>query len=143
MASSSVSPATNRRAMRRVVPLEVTQLAKPLLSASLSRVDRSMRDNYGSVGRTKLVFVLFQKLFGINGGHATGARGRDRLAIAMVLHVAGNEHARNRGEAAVFGKQVAIRIRLEFAFEDGGVGIVTDGHEYAIEWNFACLLGLQ
>src|SRR6266436_1101610 len=44
MASSSVSPATNRRAMRRVVPLEVTQLAKLLLSASLSRVDRSMRE---------------------------------------------------------------------------------------------------
>src|SRR5258705_264867 len=32
MASSSVSPATKRRAMRRVVPLEVTQLAKPFAS---------------------------------------------------------------------------------------------------------------
>ncbi len=103
MASSSASPATNRRAMRRVVPLEVTQLAKPLLSASLSSVDRSMRNNYCSVGSTKLVFVLFQKLFGINGGHATRARGRDRLAIAVVLHVAGNKHARDGGEAAVLG----------------------------------------
>src|SRR5260370_15567952 len=44
MASSSVSPATKRRAMRRVVPLEVTHLAKPLLSESLSSVDRSMRE---------------------------------------------------------------------------------------------------
>src|SRR6266851_9337015 len=143
MASSSVSPATNRRAMRRVVSLEVTQLAKPLLSASLSRVDRSMRDNYGSVGRSKLVFVLFQKLFGINGGHATGARRGDGLAIAMVLHVTGNKHARDGGEAAVLGKQVAIRIHLEFAFEDGGVRIVTDGHEYAMERNFAGFLGFR
>src|SRR6266446_2471403 len=104
MASSSVSPATNRRAMRRVVPLEVTQSAKPLLSASLSSVDRSMRNNYGSVGRTKLVFVLFEKLFGINGGHAAGARGRDRLAIAMGLDVAGNKHAGDGGEAALLGQ---------------------------------------
>src|SRR5712692_10727872 len=115
MDSSSVSPATNRRAMRRVVPLEVTQLAKPLVSASLSSVDRSMRNNYGSVRRTKLVFVLFEKLFGIDGGHATRARGRDRLAIAMVLHVAGHEHTRDRGEAAMLGKQVAVRIHFEFS----------------------------
>src|SRR6266852_4011508 len=98
-----------------------------------------MRDSVQQDG-TALVFVLFQKLFGIHGRHATGARSRDRLAIAMVLHVAGNEHSWNRGEAAVLGEQVAVRIHLEFALVDGGVRIVTDGHEYPVERNFARLL---
>src|ERR1700674_540003 len=140
--SSSVSPATNRRAIRRVVPLEVTQLAKPLLSESLRSVDRSMRNYYGSVGRAKLAFVLLQKLFGIQGGHATGACSGDSLAIAVVLHVTGDENARNRSEAAVPGEQVAVGIHFEFSLEDDSVRIVTDGNEYAIERNLLCLLVL-
>src|SRR6267143_2580740 len=141
-ASSSVSPATNRPAMRRVVPLEVTQLAKLLLSESLRSVDRSMRNYYGSVGRAKLAFVLFQKLFGVQGGHATGACSGDGLAVAVVLHVTGNENTGNRSEAAVPGEQVAVGIHFEFSLEDDGVRIVTDGDEYAIERNLMCFLVL-
>src|SRR5881398_2562952 len=90
----------------------------------------------------KLVFVLFQKLFGIDRGHAAGARGRDRLPIAMVLHIAGYEHARNGGKAAVLGEQVAVRIHFEFPLEDNGVRIVADGDEYAVERNLASFPGL-
>src|SRR5229473_1523559 len=141
-ASSSFSPATNRRAIRRVVPLEVTQLAKLLLSESLRSVDRSMRNYYGSVGKAKLAFVLFQKLFCVQGGHATGACSGDGLAVAVVLHVTGNENTGNRSEAAVPGEQVAVGIHFEFSLEDDGVRIVTDGNEYAIERNLMCFLVL-
>src|SRR5260370_7413023 len=90
----------------------------------------------------KLAFVLFQKLFGIHGGHAAGTRGRDRLAVAMVLHVAGNENTGNRGQAAMLGEQVAVGIHFEFSLEDNGVRIVADGNEYAVEGNLARFLGL-
>src|SRR6266849_4134143 len=141
-ASSSFSPATNRRAIRRVVPLEVTQLAKLLLSESLRSVDRSMRNYYGSVGRAKLAFVLFQKLFGVQGGHATGACSGDGLAVAVVLHVTGNENTRNRREAAVPGEQVAVGIHFEFSLEDDGVRIVADCDEYTVKSNVVRFLGL-
>src|SRR6266478_4417247 len=90
----------------------------------------------------KLAFVLFQKLFGIQGGHAAGTRGGDRLAVAMVLHVAGNEYTGNRGQAAVLGEQVAVGIHFEFSLENNGVRIVADGNEYAVERNLARFLGL-
>src|SRR5260370_22071632 len=95
-----------------------------------NRIPPSRTSDYAS--GTALVFVLFQKLFGINGGHATGTRGRNRLAVAMVLHVAGNKHAKAGGEAAVLGKQIAIRIHLKLALVDGGVRILADGHEHPI-----------
>src|SRR5437879_247524 len=90
----------------------------------------------------KLVFVLFQKLFGIDRGHAAGARGSDCLAVAVVLHIAGYEYAWNRGQAAVLGKQVTVRIHFKFPLEDNGVWIMTDGNEYAVKRNLASFLGL-
>ena len=54
--------------MARVFALVVTQFAKPLLSESLRSVDRSMQLDYGSAATHKLVLVLFQELFGIDGG---------------------------------------------------------------------------
>jgi hypothetical protein len=55
-----------------------------------------------------LVFVLFQELFGVDGGHASRTSRSDRLAIAVVLHVTGDEHPGNGSQAAVLGDQVAV-----------------------------------
>src|SRR5579859_495665 len=146
-ASSSVSPATKRRAIRRVVPLEVTHWAKRGLCESLRSVARSMNYDYAresaGVKPKRLVLVLFQELFGIEGGHASGARGGDGLAIAVVLHVPGDENAGNGSEAAVLGDQVAVCVHLELAFEDRGVGIMADGDKNTVHDDFARFLRLQ
>src|SRR5258706_13570677 len=63
IASSRVSPATKRRAMRRVVPLEVTQLAKPLLSESLRSVDRSMRELLWQPGKDETSACVLPETF--------------------------------------------------------------------------------
>src|SRR5271170_3626522 len=143
MASSRVSPATKRRAMRRVVPLEVTHLAKRGLSESLRSVARSMQYDYARVNPLGLVRVPIQELFRIEGGHAAGARGGDGLAVAMILHIARNEYPRYSGQGAMFGNEVAIAVHLQLAFEHGRVGIVADGHEYAVNCDFASFFRLQ
>src|SRR5580698_8612913 len=143
MASSSVSPATKRRAIRRVVPLEVTHLAKRGLSESLRSVARSMPYDYAFVNPQLLVRVLFQELFGIEGGHATGARGSDGLPVAMILHVASDEYAWDSGQGAVFGDEVAVGVHIELALEDGGVWIVADGDKYSVNGDFASFFRLQ
>src|SRR5271155_5380343 len=127
MASSSVSPATKRRAIRRVVPLEVTHLAKRGLSESLRSVARSMQYDYARVNPLGLARVLFQELFRIESGHAAGARSGDRLAIAMVLYVSSNEHAGDGSQCAVLGDEVAVSVHLQLALEHGRVWIVADG----------------
>src|SRR5438034_1479624 len=112
MASSRVSPATKRRAIRRVAPLEMTQCLNPWLSESLSRIERSMQVDYArgrDAGPARLlVIVLFQKLFGIQCSHAPGTGRGDRLAVAMILNVARDKDSRNLGKTCVGGDQVAI-----------------------------------
>ena len=102
--------------------------------------------NYGSARRRKLVcdwlLVLFQKLFGVHGGHATGARSGDGLAITMILHVAGDENTGDAGLAAVGGEQVAVGIGGKLAAKGGGVGIVADGDEHAVNFKFARFVGV-
>jgi len=50
----------------------------------------------GDAGPARLLMVvLFQKLFGIQRGHASGASGSHRLAVAMILNVARDEYSRN------------------------------------------------
>ena len=56
-----------------------------------------------------LGFVL-QKSFRVNGGHAAGAGGGDRLAVNVILHVAAGEDARNVGLGAVVGENVSARV---------------------------------
>src|SRR5580658_2182936 len=119
MASSRVSPATKRRAMPRVVPLEVTHLAKPGLSESLRSVARSMQYDYARGRACRLVGVPIQELFRVQGGHAAGAGGRDGLSVAVVLHIARYKHTGNGGQAAMFRDEVAVGVHLQLAFEDG------------------------
>jgi hypothetical protein len=45
--------------------------------------------------------VLLEELFGVHGSHATGTRGGNGLAVAVVLHVSGYEHSGNAREATV------------------------------------------
>src|SRR5271169_173644 len=143
MASSSVSPATKRRAIRCVVPLEVTHLAKRGLSESLRSVARSMQYDYARVNPLGLVRVSFQELFRVQSGHTTGAGGGDGLAIAMVLHITGDEHAWDGGQGAVFGDEVAVGVHLQLALEHGRIGIVAYGDEYTVHRDFACFFRLQ
>src|ERR1700721_2343233 len=143
MASSRVSPATKRRAIRGVVPLDVTHLARRGLSESLRSVARSMPYDYARVIPQRLVRVSFQELFGIESGHATGASSGYGLAVAVVLHVAGNKDAWNGSQGAVFGDQGAVRVHVELTFEDRRVGIVADGDEDAIYCDFASFLRLR
>src|SRR5579863_8033254 len=117
MASSSVSPATKRRAIRRVVPLEVTHLAKPGLSESLRSVARSMQYDYARGRAGRLVGVPIQELFRVEGGHAAGASGGHGLAIPMVLDIARYKNTGNRSQAAMFGNEVAVGIHVQLAFE--------------------------
>src|SRR5450755_611129 len=142
MASSSVSPGTNRCAMRRVRSLVVTQWANELLWESLRRAARSMRVDYGSARQRKLVFVLFEKLFGVHRGHATGARGGDGLPIAVILHVAGDKHAGDFGFAAIRGQQIAVGVGFQLAAEGSGVGVVADSHEDTVNFDVASFIGI-
>src|ERR1700730_2147421 len=51
----------------------------------------------------------------------------------MVLDIAGGKNARDIGQAAVVGDEVTILIGFELPAERLGVGIVADGHEYALD----------
>ena len=51
------------------------------------------------------VFVLFKELFRVNRRHAAGARRGDRLPVAVVLHIAGNENSRHVRNASMFANR--------------------------------------
>jgi len=87
------------------------------------------------------LLVLFQELFCVHGGHATGARSGDGLAITMILHVAGDENTGDAGLAAVGGEQIAIGVGWKLAAKGDGIGIVADGDEHAVNFEFARFAG--
>ena len=84
-----------------------------------------------------MALVLFEEFFGVECGHAAGAGGGDGLAVAMVLYVTGDKDAGDGSLAAIFGDKVAVGVGFDFAAEGGGVGIVADGDEDAVELDFA------
>jgi hypothetical protein len=73
--------------------------------------------------------VRFQKLLGINGGHASGTCGGDGLAVNVVLHIACCKYAFDVGLAAVVGNQISGFIHVELAFVNLGVWIMANANE--------------
>ena len=78
---------------------------------------------------------IFQIFLCVERRHAASARARDRLAIDVVLHVTGGEHAGNIGGGGVaditaFGFDVAVR-HIDLTFENLRVRCVTDGDKNA------------
>ena len=84
-------------------------------------------------------FLRFQPLFAVDGSHAAGACGGDRLAVEVVVHVAGHEDAGDAGPRAVVRFDVARLVHLQLPFEDLGVGLVPDGDEQAVAGKLALL----
>src|SRR3972149_6001801 len=68
----------------------------------------------------------------LHRGHAAEGRRGNRLAVGVVVHVAGDEDALHAGHHPVRGEQVALGVRLQLALEDLGVGLVADGDEDAV-----------
>ena len=57
-----------------------------------------------------LVGLAFEKSFRVDGSHAARARGSDRLAIHVILHVTARENSRNACLRAVVSYDVAGRV---------------------------------
>src|SRR5690606_2807135 len=84
-----------------------------------------------------LLLQVIQVALGVERSLAAAAGAGDGLAVDVVLHVAGGEHAGNAGlggiaVAAALGDQVAV-LHFQLAGEDVGVGLVADGDEHALE----------
>src|SRR5262249_48782116 len=78
--------------------------------------------------------LFLEELLHSERGHAAGACGRDRLAVAAVLYVAAGVHAVDdlamaRGEDIVLRADVAFVVEIDLAVEHLGVGDVTDAQE--------------
>src|SRR5581483_12111262 len=65
------------------------------------------------------------------GRHAPRPGGGDGLAIRVVLDVTGREHTLDVGPGALVGRDVAVLVHVDLAFEHIGVGRMTDGDEHA------------
>src|ERR1039457_96587 len=79
---------------------------------------------------------IFQITLRVECRHATGPGAGDRLAIDVVLHVAGREYARSagRGRHAVLpGYRLDIAVlHLQLSLEDAGIRLVADRDEHAV-----------
>src|ERR1700738_2977237 len=56
----------------------------------------------------------------------------------MILHVAGDEDTGDAGLAADGRTQVPIGVGWKLSAKSGGVGVVANGDEYAMNFDFAC-----
>src|ERR1019366_2914986 len=93
-----------------------------------------------SVARGRLVL---EPAFGVDGRHAARSGGGDGLAVAGVLDVAAGENALHVGVGGgAHRPQVAAVLHVELALEDGGVGLMADGHEQAGDRQDGLLTGL-
>src|SRR5438552_18890354 len=88
--------------------------------------------------------VVAEELLGLERGHAPRAGRRDRLAVLLVLDVAGREHAGHRGlRRAGHGEDVALIVDCDLAGEEAGVGHVADREEQPGGRHRARLQGLE
>jgi len=74
-------------------------------------------------------------LLGFDRGHAAGAGRGDRLPITRVHDVAAGEDAGDVRARAAVGQDIAVRVELDLAFKNFGVGLVADGHEKSAAGN--------
>src|SRR5260221_1640240 len=77
----------------------------------------------------------------VDRGHAAVARRGDRLAIAMVMDVAGDEHAIDLRAGVVVGHEVALGVDLEPVPECLGVRAMADRDEESLDRHVAYLAG--
>src|SRR5271170_1317569 len=172
IASSSVSPATQRCATRRLTPLLIDQRASRLLSERRRRVARSIRANFAvgvasagqitsgtnypyEVGlapvprqwhealRSRSETVIREKVFNVNGGNTSRSGSSDRLAVDMVVHIACCKHAFHVRLAAVVDGQIAISVHIELPAKHLRVRIVADSEKEALGLERGSLAGLD
>src|SRR5262249_52322298 len=84
-------------------------------------------------GEGSMMPLLRQPALDVDGGHAASAGGSDGLAVVVVGHVAGREYALNARVRPLrpLPDGVALRIGLDLAGEEVGIGRVADGDEHA------------
>ena len=77
--------------------------------------------------------MLFQELFDLKSGHATGAGSGDGLAIAAVGDVSGGVHAGDAGVHEVLREKVAIFVGIELAKAGDSAAVMSRvrGHNMA------------
>src|SRR3546814_5574065 len=84
---------------------------------------------------------LVQKPLRIQRRHAAEAGRSDRLAVVLVGHVAGGEHALDRslrGAAAEPGADLQVTVvHRQLALEQAGVGRMSDGDEETVHVDLA------
>ena len=59
--------------------------------------------------------MLFHEFLDFNGGHASGSRRGDGLAVTAVLHIAAGEDAMHACRHVVVGLQIAVGVGIELA----------------------------
>src|SRR5437870_13566054 len=140
-ALASASPATKRCDSLRAVLFDVAQRANDLLSDNFRSVERTMALLIMPAPRRPCealsVFVLFEELFRVDRRHAARSGGRNRLPVAMVLHIPRDEHARNIREASMLRNQISVRVHVQFALEHSAVRVMPDGHKNSIHFDVA------
>src|SRR5204863_6896098 len=67
----------------------------------------------------------------IQSGHASGAGGRDGLAIDVIGNVARSEDAFDAGARAMADANIVLVVELQLAAEKLRVGRMADGQEHA------------
>src|SRR5690625_4466152 len=88
----------------------------------------------------------FQPALGIQGGHATGARTGNGLAVNMVLNIASSEYARHRGHGshaleAAFGDDVTV-FHVKLVDKQARVGRVPNRNKGAADFKVFGLISL-
>ena len=92
--------------------------------------------------------MLLQKFLDFNGGHASGSRRGDGLAVTAVLDVSAGKDARDLvavvgGEDIAGRLDVAIWVEVHLAGKHLGVGLVADAEEEAADGELGLEAGLD
>ena len=80
---------------------------------------------------------MFQKALGVQRRHAAGTCAGDGLAVDVVLHVTGSEHAGHTGLGgkaleSTLGHDIAV-VHGQLTLEDLGIGRMADGNKAALQ----------